>query len=217
MINQTDPVLLNSLFDIPPDTSPWPEQEYQKLSTKSGNPSGRTPVRPRASFISHGQSLTAPFGRNLTTYQDMLGIYILAFTVPEQWFYVGIAAPGRSPEGVLNRIRKHRVKATGSHVGTGASNGGVNHTDRWRVFAPRRYRYFEENRGADSLADAWLITSEPPADQMTKRHLEEVEHSIICNENDCLTSILATIPGWHIDAPVYSLNSRGAPLPAEFL
>ena len=205
-----DPTPLSTLFDIPPDLAVWPDQRYRNVFDGKGKRSGSTPVRARAAFGSHDRCMTAISGSMAERYRDMFGIYMLTFTVPEQWFYVGIAAPDtRKPEGVLSRILKHRIKATGSHVGTEISYGGVNHTVGWRVFAPRRYRSIEANGGEDRLADAWLSVARPPSELMGKKSLEKLEDAIVRGHDGLRASVFASIPGWKPDEPVNILNAVG--------
>ncbi len=80
------------------------------------------------------------------------------FDVPFPAFYVGIAASsGKSPEGILSRIRKHRVKLTSSHIGVCPDkHGGVDHTGGWREFAIQRVRHFHDIAIADNVDDACL-------------------------------------------------------------
>jgi len=82
------------------------------------------------------------------------GVYVLAFRVPAPALYIGIAADGgREPEGIPNRLRKHCVKAVGSHAGS-----GVTHPRRWRDFAMSRRDELRRLDRPDTLEDAVVMT-----------------------------------------------------------
>lgn len=149
------PVRLADHFTVPPDDTDWPGCEYQRCVSKNGKSAGVTPRRAQATFQRHHSALvpTSDYGRSM---EDAFGVYILTFEVPRSALYIGIAAAcGRRPEGVLVRLRKHRVKVTGSRVGANpAANGGVSHTEGWRPFAVERYEHFRAQNGFDTCADA---------------------------------------------------------------
>jgi hypothetical protein len=180
------PESLGVHFCVPGDLSYWTPGEYNIKSDHN------TPNRPRATFATFQSGLIpkTPFGASLgSTY----GIYILAFDIPFCHLYVGIAAfGGKKPEGILSRIKKHRVKATGAHVSAKPCLcGGVNHTSGWRSFATIRAQYFLAKGQIDTLADARLIVghiydpqtynpqANPLKEHQTKSSLEAFESAIV--------------------------------------
>lgn len=111
----TEPVFLKNHFDIPADTTPWPKAGTSAAYVAT-HP-GKTPARDRASFqtLTSGMRPTSEYGNSLS---NTRGLYVLAFGGEQgltPHIYVGTAVG----ESVLDRIRKHRVKATGSHIGMG--------------------------------------------------------------------------------------------------
>ena len=122
------PQKLSDHFSIPCDKSRWTGAagEYSACIDAKGKKIGLTPARERATFHSLSRAMT-PVTPNGKALNSTFGVYLLAFDVPSPAFYVGVAASSRrSPEGILSRIRKHRVKLTCSHIGGSAStHGGV--------------------------------------------------------------------------------------------
>ena len=120
-------------FDVRADFTSW-SSEY--LKTKDG---GSTTIRERSSFKTATKSLVpkSDFARKMKT---SYGVYFVAAELPYRSLYIGIAASdSKSPEGILKRFQKHRVKITGSHVGRDKEKcGGVSHTQGWRKFARAR-------------------------------------------------------------------------------
>ena len=125
----------------------------------------------RASFNNLTKEMTAttfycnPLGKTL-------GDYILAFNDPHPAFYVGVAeGGGKVPEGITNRILKHLVKVTGSHIGTGKyKTGGVNHTKHWRDYEVLRAQFYSNKQVPDQFSDARLIIGKlvSPVPHLTK-------------------------------------------------
>jgi hypothetical protein len=175
----TEPVKLSALVDCPSDTTPWPDQRY--FSGRHGH----TPIRPRASFRTWQSGALARNGNQLAAYE--YGVYILALDIPRPCIYVGVAGEDRkTPEGIATRIAKHRVKATGSHVGAGSdSTGGVNHTGGWRSIAPARYRYFEDQGATDTCEDMRLVIGRLDQGSSRTSTLEYFEHSIVHDAKGC--------------------------------
>ena len=149
------PVKLSDLFTVQPDSTDWGMPDYRKILSKKDKPAGQTPIRDRATFGNWTRSLT-PISAAGSQLAKEFGLYLLAFTIPRPFLYVGIAAgDSRSAEGILNRVKKHRVKTTGSHVGSQSrTNGGVDHTRGWREFALARAAAVQ---GIDLCSDARLI------------------------------------------------------------
>lgn len=164
------PVLLSSLFDVPPDESIWTSVGYRRLARGIHNPD-----RPRASFGSFSRALVE---RGSSSNKKCFGVYAIGFSLPVPALYVGVAsASARSPEGVVSRLRKHRLKSTGSDLGV-----GFNHTERWRPFAQQRYRYFQERREKDILSDAIVLMGDidrldDPGEH--KKICEYFEHQLV--------------------------------------
>jgi hypothetical protein len=121
-------VPLQEAVVLVPDMTIWETVDHLRVRTKRGKTAGHTPDRDRATYGSWQKALQDhPIARPL---RASFGLYFLFFSVPSPYLDVVIAAQGgRAPEGVLNRIKKHIVRATGSHVGKRkAVNGGVDHT-----------------------------------------------------------------------------------------
>lgn len=157
------PALLRDHFIIPADTAPWvgPLGTYSRCLDSRGKEVGFTPARKRATFGSLTQSLQ-PRTSNGMLLNTSYGVYLLAFDVPFPALYVGIAASSsKTPEGVLSRIRKHRVKFTSSHIGSSeTTHGGVNHTGGWREFAVQRIKYFASQGITDCGPDARFVVGD---------------------------------------------------------
>ncbi|CDF86797.1 hypothetical protein PKB_5487 [Pseudomonas knackmussii B13] len=178
MLTFAEPVLLKDHFLMPADTTPWPA--VGTGAAYVGTKPGMTPARDRAPFRTqaHGMLPRSEYGESLAkTY----GLYVLAFgggqgLTPS--IYVGITVR----ESVLVRIRKHRVKATGSHVGGRADvYGGVNHTERWRPFAEQRH--IEHAGRPDQCADVRLLVGQlslPVAEGAPLRRFE----ASLCSDQD---------------------------------
>ncbi len=183
LLRITPTLRLAEHFDIPKDDTDWfPIGTYSKVS------GGNTPDRPRARF--RWKDALRPKTPEANGLANTSGLYLLAARVPYKAIYVGIAAgDGKSPEGILNRIRKHRVKITASHVGservmagkTIPSNvGGVSHTGHWREFAADRYSALKAtDRLPDLCADIQLATGHTCIDR--KHILECFESEIFHN------------------------------------
>jgi len=146
------PEKLSKHFLVPADQTEW---RGSYLRCPKG---GSTPDRNKAPFTI-GKSLLPLEPR--TTLNERLeretsGLYMLAFDIPFAALYIGISVA--ASEGILTRIRKHRIKATGSHVGNQdcTSYGGVNHTEGWTCFAPKRHSYFSKRQQFDNCKDARL-------------------------------------------------------------
>jgi len=145
---------LSDHFFAPVDNTPWVPGEYETCVDKRSKKTGLTPARERAPFqtLTRGLRATSQFGESLS---QTFGLYLLTFDLPFPAIYVGVAASSsRSPEGVLSRIQKHRIKLTASHIGASrATHGGVNHTGGWREFATHRARYHADQQIADQCQD----------------------------------------------------------------
>jgi hypothetical protein len=201
------PVALEQHFEVPVDHTTWPNKTYRK--TKSG----WTPTRPQATFGTWNQGLTAltRLSHELTS---TFGMYILAFDKPYPAIYIGIAADdGTSPEGISNRVKKHRVKATGSHVSASQDTvGGVAHMKNWRKFAIDRASFHQDQELFDSMADARLITAAIQGSSgQRKKDLERFEKAIIADQRGIRSSIEKLL--WpDFEGKVFLLNGeKGKP------
>jgi len=154
------PKLFNTMFIVPPDDSSWDnEPRYVKR--------GQNCVPNRQCSIAAGDFLQ-PLNENVTSFFDNrshsnYGIYIIIFPNFKR-FYVGVAArfsrlvrsnltPIRKPEGIFQRLGKHRAKCTGSY-------SAINHTDAnghgWRTLAIERYLYHKSHGIQDTMSDCLL-------------------------------------------------------------
>jgi hypothetical protein len=173
------PVNLNQHFSIPSDLTLWPGFGYLRAN------GGMTPARDRASFstLSNAMTATTAYGNSLTS---TFGVYIIGFNEPKPAFYVGVAGnDGKAPEGVRTRILKHRVKATGSHIGSAPDKtGGVHHPEQWQFFASSRAQSYSTRPAADQCADARLVIGQIDLNPLQPtKILEYFEHLIYKNEN----------------------------------
>ena len=151
---------LNKVFIVPPDDSSWDnEPRYVKR--------GQNCVPNRQHSIEAGDFLQ-PLNENVMSFFDKrsdsnYGIYILIFPDFKR-FYVGVAArfsrlvrsnsmPISNPEGIFQRLCKHRAKCTGSY-------STINHTDAngrgWRTLAIERYLYHKSHGIPDTMSDCLL-------------------------------------------------------------
>ncbi|HGN2666814.1 TPA: hypothetical protein ACKR04_002108 [Pseudomonas aeruginosa] len=197
------PVLLADHFDVPADTTPWLAAGTSAAYVKT-NP-GMTPARYRASFktLSHAMVPVSAYGKNLSkTY----GLYVLAFGGAKDltpWIYVGTTVR----ESVLARIRKHRVKATGSHIGRGANvSGGVNHTSGWRPFAERRY--IEHAGRHDLYTDVRLVVGQLNLPNVDDTKLRQFEASLCSNQHGVLDQIKSMLWSVGVAKDVSLLTGR---------
>jgi hypothetical protein len=132
------PMEVSAHFTMPLDNSHW-DGTYLTIPKQ-----GRTPNRDRAGFQSWRRSLI-PITDDAKRLATAYGVYLVAVSRPYRALYVGIAAglghdaTTSTPEGMLKRLQKHRVKLSGTHVGPHSQSvGGVNHTSLWRGLAQDR-------------------------------------------------------------------------------
>ena len=201
VLELSSPQKLNEHFTIPVDESRWTGAvgEYSTCFDGNGKKIGLTPARERASFRSLSRAMTpiTEIGRNLNS---TFGIYLLAFDQPSPAYYVGIAASSsKSPEGVLSRILKHRVKLTSSHIGGSCTtHGGVNHTGGWRKFAAKRAIWFSAKGLLDRVDDGRFSCGRFTASGGSGSHKAEAEwfESQITNRGPLMDRILSLLwPG----------------------
>lgn len=182
-----EPIKLDEWFEVDPDEQPWeaadnPTDAYRPAYTKH-----RTPTRQRATFENIDGSLKPKhkYARQIAAMNKRPGVYIMAAKKHEPAIYVGIACDPY--ENILRRMRKHRIKLTGSHVGGvrrppnehEINDGDVNHTSKWRQFAPRRYLHFKGM--PDKCEDVVFSFAPLPENPLpTIRHFaESVEHCLV--------------------------------------
>lgn len=170
------PVVLSDHYDVPADNTHWAAPFNYHTPGK-----GQTPHRPRAPFRTYPKALRPR--SHMPHFDAYFGVYMLAIDCPRKAFYVGIAAAdSREPEGVGNRVRKHRVKLTASHVGRslpcGSPAGAVNvdHTGGWRPFAVERYQYHLAAGTNDCCPDVRLMVG--TADYNAKSILDHYESMV---------------------------------------
>ena len=177
-------------FELPIDDTLWHQQIYVHTNN------GHTPVRPRAAFRNHAHAIKhfEDISPEANRIDHAFGIYVITFKLPRPGIYVGIAAnDGKAPEGVFSRIKKHRVKVTGSHLGNNPNSvGGVNHTTGWRAYAGERYRYFQNLNESDTLEDFKLshvvVRDEYGAIDNRRHFLENAESYLVRNSDGSLDS-----------------------------
>ena len=181
-------------FFIPVDDTVWNSTDYEK------NKEGRTPHRPRASFATWGKGLVpkSAFAKSLI---NTYGVYLLAFDTPYRSLYVGIAGDDSAkPEGVLKRLKKHRVKATGSNVAARQGGvGGVHHPQRWGQFAKDRYI------DADTLQDVQFAVGSL-SESNPKAILEYFENAILNNQDEVLAELCERFWGDRDVSSVYIIT-----------
>jgi hypothetical protein len=137
------------------------------------------------------------------------GIYVLGFLIPHPAIYVGIASQdSRSPEGILKRVLKHRVKVTGSHTHGEPNRGGIHHPPRWGSFASVRHDRFVSSKSVDLLADVTLMTASLGAGGDSRSSLTFYE-GVLSRSGVVRDRLLKEMFG--IDAvDVYTLNTAGS-------
>lgn len=166
-------------FGVSSDLTPW-SGAYTR--TKHG----LTPTRPRATYGGIPQVLK-PLSPEASGLDAATGLYMLAFDLPTPSLYVGIAAEGGSAEGVLRRLRKHCIKAMGSHVGASdSSTGGVHHPRQWCAYAQDRHS--ARDGQPDDLGDARFVVARV-VEGNSKPVLEAFESMICRNAEGVLDGI----------------------------
>lgn len=169
------PIVASNHFEIPPDTSAWSTYGYRHVD------GDQTPLRDRAPFRTSrlGMVAKSEIGNLMA---NKYGLYALAFDIPSPTLYVGIASEGgAAPEGVLSRIRKHRVKTTGSHVGAHEhATGGVHHPANWIKFATQRAKHFARQNIKDVCADMRIIIANLEGVPFQRKNLLECCEALLC-------------------------------------
>jgi hypothetical protein len=196
-------VVLEEHFVVPADHTTWLTRTHHKTN------SGWTPTRLQATFGTWNSALIerTAFAREL---KSRYGLYILSFSKPYPAIYIGIAADdGASPEGISNRIKKHRVKATGSHVSASQNTvGGVAHMKNWRKFAIDRANFHQNQELLDSMVDAKLVTAAIQGSKgQRKKDLARFEKAIIADQKGIRSSIEKLL--WpEFEGKVFLLNGE---------
>lgn len=183
ILNLSRPKRIIDEFIIPADNTPWNPTCYDVSYQKCIE--GWTPIRNRASFtnIKH-----AAIAQNENLWNAMYGIYFIFSTVPSPVAYVGIASQdAKSPEGIYSRLRKHRIKLTGSHVGQNNTHGGVHHPRKWGTYAIQRHLWHVTNGNEDQLDDITILTAEvEDISIQRKEDLERFEKHLFNNCSGCI-------------------------------
>ena len=196
---------IHDFFHVPRDETLWVD-EPRYIGNK---PNREQHLMLSEMLVPHNDKATQFFGEGSDT---NYGIYILMFPSFDK-FYVGIAAryskyikknhsitPIKNPEGILQRLRKHRAKCTGSF-------SMINHTNvkpyGWQDFAIERYSKLGPG---DNLGDCLLgiitIGDHYKYREDDKGLLEQLENNISSNGLDeiygnnyaSLLSISHTLP-----------------------
>ena len=121
--NVYKPTAIGDLFNIAPDKSPWESTEKYVRKGSIWVPNRTKTLKSNEILSPRNEKIASFFGKNSTS---NFGIYVMFFT-KQNLFYVGIAAQQsykkdgqiiklKSPEGILKRLRKHRLKCTGTNV-----------------------------------------------------------------------------------------------------
>ncbi|WP_127347510.1 hypothetical protein [Pseudidiomarina mangrovi] len=174
-------------FDIPIDKSVWSTIDTQPYRRTDD---GMTANRDQATFGSLTKGLV--LRDECALHRKQKGLYCIAtggFSGGElpPAFYVGIA----HGETVLSRLQKHRVKLSGSNVGSSHSSaGGVKHPNTWQKYA--RERYLTIGGPSDTLADVRFMYGEiTDPNQSNKQVLAAFEQAIAQNYKGILEQLLA--------------------------
>jgi hypothetical protein len=197
-------IILREHFCMPVDESDWINYDYS---------ADFSPIRDRATFKTTTGGMI-PLTREGQALRQTYGVYILVFSIPSPAYYVGVAAN----EPVLGRIRRHRVKVTGSHIGANEnSNGGVRHSRGWQNYAIQRAKHFAHNgvgHIGDNCDDAKLLIGTLTEDDQNftdeefKQALEYFEHKIVENTRGMTAAILKILLPDHDFRNILSLNSH---------
>ncbi|WP_146182844.1 hypothetical protein [Limnohabitans sp. Jir72] len=180
MLQFHPPENLKNIFSIPLDLTSWEHSTYHNTNQ------GDTPTRERATYSTVSNALNyLPNQKNdLPEY----GLYILAFEIPEPHIYIGISTQDAAAN-IADRIKRHRVKATGSHVGnTSATTGGVHHPENWKIFACSRYAQMLRLNTPDDLSDTRILIAEISS-EIPGIDLNTYEKYIMNNQNGVLDDI----------------------------
>lgn len=181
MLTVYTPAPIGDVFRVTPDQTEW-NGEYEI--------NGENMVPVRDNFLADGERLipispaVSGFFQNLS--QTNYGVYILLFEEYRK-FYVGIAARYSyinargvlvniiQPEGFLTRLRKHRVKCTGSRA-------NINHTDHngqgWRNLAMRRWQDHNARREIDIMGDCKISIVNYSDNTPNETHNNRAEHEV---------------------------------------
>jgi hypothetical protein len=159
--NLYNPVPIGELFKVVPDKSSWEVSEKYVRKGSIWVPNRTKTLNTNEILIPKNEKIASFFGKHSASNH---GIYVMFFA-EKKTFYVGIAAKYsykkngkiiklKSPEGILKRLRKHRLKCTGSNVWS------INHTNThdngWRSFAIQRYQEHSEKGEYDVLEDCFI-------------------------------------------------------------
>lgn len=175
------PVKLSDHFDIPVDNSFWDGHSYK---TKKG----KYPY-PAREFKMKKNELLIP-KTNFVKDNCTAGLYIMFFKDFKK-YYVGISASSALTEDILERLRKHRAKATGSAL-------EINHTNSkpfgWRTFAKQRFKKYGNQ---DQLNDCYLliINLQNPENLGgdEQKYLEFIENELSFSHHSVIKKIITSL------------------------
>lgn len=154
------PRFIRDVFIVPPDESAWDVDPRYIKQGQNYVPNRRHVFSSNEFLLPLNSQVETFFGQESDT---NYGIYILIFPAFGK-FYVGVAARFsrlvktelktiKSPEGIFERLCKHRAKCTGSY-------SSINHTDAngrgWRTFALERYEHHKKLGVCDTMDDCLL-------------------------------------------------------------
>ena len=190
--NVYKPTAVGDLFNVAPDKSPWESTEKYVRKGSIWVPNRIKTLNSNEILNPKNQKVDSFFAKGSASNH---GIYVMFFA-KQKIFYVGIAAQYsykkngqikklKSPEGILKRLRKHRLKCTGSNVWS------INHTNSqhngWRRFALQRYQEYLEKGVYDVLEDCFIsiINFKYPEMHLDddKGILETLENDINCRQD----------------------------------
>lgn len=140
-------------FHVPKDTNPWPDLRYDRIEGTW------RPVRTRFHADRRRGPPLVPRGPEVRSLVRRHGIYLIA--QHGRILYVGHALGG---ETFLTRLRKHRLKLTGSDGGS-----GIGHPLRWQAFARARYadgRLLPEDDTLAGFAFSLFAMPDPALDEI---------------------------------------------------
>ena len=157
------PIKLSEQFIIPKDNSSW---NYNYCKNKFDNyvPDRERIFTPSQILIPKNKDIKEKFSMKSHT---NFGIYILLFKTFSV-FYIGIAAKYSrldnndnlikiKPEGIFERLKKHRAKCTATHASDNYNHTG-NDDYGWKSFAKKRYKHYSSEKQIDTMDDCYLAT-----------------------------------------------------------
>lgn len=185
LLSINGPIQATDDFVFPKDRMSWAPVSYENDYRRCPS-GGFTPIRERARYHT---IKNAVIPRDRSQWANRFGIYIIFMSKPSPTIYVGIASEdSKTPEGILSRFQKHRVKMSGSHVGTLLGNGGVHHPKKWGEYAIERHISLAGS--PDGFSDLRIATATLQGEEcQRKADLECFEKYLINNQSGLLEGI----------------------------